>query len=114
MVKSLTIILGALVIFLSFYVKVDIKKHTESPSVIATNYPPCIQMFNSIEKYSDIYNVPRDYAYGIAYAETRYEGPFHWKYKHTQTSSAGAVGPMQVMYGTAKGLFPEKNFTSKE
>ena len=40
----------------------------------------CIQMFESIEKWSDFYNIPKSYAYGIAYEETRYEGPLHWNY----------------------------------
>lgn len=72
--------------------------------------PPSIELFQAIEKHAETYNIPRKYAYGIAYSETRYEGPFDWTYKHDLTSSAGAVGPMQVMYSTAKGLFPEKTF----
>ena len=76
--------------------------------------PPCVQMYNSIEKYSTKYNIPKDFAYGIAYNETRYEGPLHWKYEHAKISSAGAVGPMQIMYPTAKFLFPERNFTTSD
>ena len=41
------------------------------------------------------------YAYGIAYAETRYKGPFHWNYNPAQTSCVGAEGPMQIMLSTA-------------
>jgi len=73
--------------------------------------PPCIQIFKSIEKYSEIYDIPKKYVYGIAYYETRYQGPFHWAYNPKQTSYAGALGPMQIMYSTAKGLFPEKEFS---
>jgi soluble lytic murein transglycosylase-like protein len=79
--------------------------------VIAINSsPPSIELFQAIEKHAETYKIPRRYAYGIAYSETRYEGPFDWSYKPDLTSSAGAVGPMQVMYSTAKGLFPEKTF----
>ena len=114
MIKSLfTIGFGVLVTILSFYVKLDSENSVELPAstIINTKSPPSIQMFNCIEKYSNLYAIPRDYAYGIAYAETRYTGPFQWKYKHTQTSTAGAIGPMQIMYPTAKGLFPGKKFS---
>jgi Transglycosylase SLT domain len=59
--------------------------------------PPCLQMYYAIEKYAPEYGIPLDYAYGIAYYETRYQGPFHWEYDQAQGSSAGAVGPMQIM-----------------
>ena len=62
----------------------------------------CIQMFESIEKWSEFYKIPKTYAYGIAYEETRYEGPFHWNYNPAQASGAGAVGPMQIMLETAR------------
>jgi soluble lytic murein transglycosylase-like protein len=61
-----------------------------------------IKMYESIEKYSDLYNVPKYIAYNVAFKETRYRGPFHWKYKHYQESYAGALGPMQIMLATAK------------
>lgn len=76
--------------------------------------PPCIQMHNSIERYSEKYNIPKNIAYGVAYYETRYKGPLHWSYNHSQISSAGALGPMQVMYRTAKGVFPDLKFTEAE
>jgi soluble lytic murein transglycosylase-like protein len=117
MIKSLiTICIGGLVTFLSFSIKLESEESVELPysTPVTSQSAPCLRMFNSIEKYSRMYNIPRDYAYGIAYAETRYEGPFHWKYKHTQTSSAGALGPMQLMYPTAKGLFPKKKFSREE
>jgi soluble lytic murein transglycosylase-like protein len=69
---------------------------------VNTSAPPCLQMYYAIEKYAAQYNIPRNYAYGIAFKETRYEGPFHWKYKHTQESCAGALGPMQIMFATGK------------
>jgi soluble lytic murein transglycosylase-like protein len=65
-------------------------------------------MYFNIEKFAEKYNIPKRYAYGIAYAETRYEGPFHWKYRPAQTSHAGAVGPMQIMPTTADMMWPKK------
>ena len=69
---------------------------------ITTNDPPSLQMYYYIEQYADSFNIPKRYAYGIAAAETGYRGPFHWKYNPSQTSSAGALGPMQVMLATAR------------
>lgn len=105
--------IGITVAILSFHIKVESEDSVTPPAgtLITVNSPPCIQMFNAIEKYMKMYDIPRDYAYGIAYAETHYQGPFHWKYNHAQTSTAGALGPMQVMYATAKGLFKDKEFT---
>ena len=48
--------------------------------------PIAVRMFSSIEKYASKYNIPLRYALGIAYAETRYEGPFHWQYNPQQKS----------------------------
>jgi soluble lytic murein transglycosylase-like protein len=64
-------------------------------------------MYFNIEKYAEKYRIPKRFAYGIAYAETRYEGPFHWKYRSAQTSHAGAVGPMQIMPTTADMMWPK-------
>jgi len=66
--------------------------------------PPSMQMYYCIEKYANKYKIPKKYAYGIAYKETGYRGPFHWKYNHKRVSSAGAVGPMQIMLSTARYL----------
>lgn len=83
---------------------------TEESMIIMTS-PPCIELHDAIEKYSKIYMIPKNYAYGIAYSETRYRGAFDWTYFHKQTSYAGALGPMQVMFETAKMMFPEKHFS---
>lgn len=64
--------------------------------------PPCLQMYYYIEKYADSFNIPKRFAYGIASHETGYKGPFHWKYNPALTSSANAVGPMQIMQATAR------------
>jgi soluble lytic murein transglycosylase-like protein len=44
-----------------------------------------------------MYNIPEEYAFAIAYQETRYQGPFHRDYSWSMTSTAGAVGPMQII-----------------
>ena len=77
-----------------------------------SNDPPCLQMFNFIEKYADSFDIPKQYAYGIAYNETRYNGPFHWRYNHAQTSCTGAEGPMQILLSTARYL--NKDGVSRE
>ena len=56
-----------------------------------------LQMYESIEHWSDSFNVPKYVAYNVAYQETGYRGPFHFNYNPYQTSSAGAVGPMQII-----------------
>ena len=79
------------------------KQKDELPSDDKVNIssPPCLRMYDAINKYADMYNIPKVYAFGIAYKETRYNGPFDWKYRHAQTSYAGAIGPMQIMPSTA-------------
>jgi soluble lytic murein transglycosylase-like protein len=77
------------------------------------NAPTAVKMFNSIEIYSMKYNIPLKYALGIAYAETRYQGPFHWTYNPSQKSSAGALGPMQIMPSTANSVW-NKNISKGE
>jgi hypothetical protein len=76
--------------------------------------PPCLKMFSSIEKYSREYRVPLKYALGIAYEETRYGGPFDWDYDHRKISSAGALGPMQIMPGTAKWMWGDNRITREK
>jgi soluble lytic murein transglycosylase-like protein len=70
--------------------------------------PSSIIMYESIEKYSDIYDIPKHIAYNVAYMETKYKGPFHWKYNHTLESYAGAIGPMQIMPSTANLVKKQK------
>ena len=112
----LIIFLAVSMFTLSFYFTSDIERKASGPvkREITTTSPPCLQMFYAIEKYAPKYDIPKKYAYGIAYNETRYEGPFQWTYNHKLTSSVGAEGPMQIMPSTAKMLFPEREITSED
>lgn len=73
-------------------------------NAIKSTDPPCLQLYYYIDKYSDTFDIPKRFAFGIANAETGYRGPLHFSYKHSQTSCAGAVGPMQVMTATARWI----------
>lgn len=75
---------------------------------VEDNDPACLRMYHYIELYADSFDIPKQYAYGIANAETGYRGPLHWKYNHRQTSSVGAVGPMQIMPSTARWINKER------
>ena len=72
-----------------------------------------LQMYESIEHWSDSFNIPKYIAYNVAYLETRYQGPFHFDYNPYQKSSAGAVGPMQIITRWAKP-YVRKRLTEKE
>jgi soluble lytic murein transglycosylase-like protein len=80
---------------------------------ISRKDPPCIQMYHYIEKYSRQYKIPRKYAYGIAFKETTYLGPDHVSYNPYQKSSAGALGPMQIMPTTAELVNGKRPTSSK-
>lgn len=60
-----------------------------------------LKMYESIEKYSNKYDIPKHIAYNVAYLETRYRGPFDFNYNGSLTSPTGAKGPMQILPSTA-------------
>jgi soluble lytic murein transglycosylase-like protein len=72
---------------------------------VTVNSTPSIQMYFYIKQYAEIYGIPEPYAFALAYQETRYEGPLDLDYNHKKTSSAGALGPMQVMPSTANLIY---------
>jgi len=102
--KFLTIActLLALMAFMHTEEEPDVVPYTHFPEKVTVNDPPSMQVYYHIEHYSDSFNIPKKYAYGIANAETSYKGPFHFNYNPHQTSCVGAVGPMQVMPSTAR------------
>lgn len=82
----------------------ELKYDIEIKKKITKDDPPCLQMYYYIKKYAKQYDIPLNYAFGLAYEETGYRGPFHWEYKHGQTSCVGALGPMQIMPTTAEWM----------
>lgn len=69
---------------------------------IDKDLPPSLRLYYYINYYSDSLNLPINYLYGIANTESGWCGPFDFKYKPNVKSSVGALGPMQIMPGTAK------------
>jgi soluble lytic murein transglycosylase-like protein len=80
----------------------EVKQEVRVPKVTKQSIPPCMQVYNCIKQYADTFDIPLRYAFGVAKVETGYLGPFHWDYNHAQGSSAGALGPMQIMLPTAR------------
>ena len=91
---------------MSFYATPSIADKLSANGIEVSDSTPSVVMYNSIIKYADMYEVPKEYAFALAYQETRYKGPADVKYKHIIASPSGALGPMQIMYSTAK-LFVE-------
>lgn len=65
-----------------------------------------------INEYSNIYDVPKDVIYAVAKIESGYG--LHKNYNPFVISSAGAVGPMQVMINTAQDIMNKPRLTKKE
>lgn len=108
-----TLILSIIVLSTSF--KIMNGKVEKKPSIKLSELgnsdvssPTPLKMYELINHYSDIYEIPKHIAFNVAYLETRYKGPFDWKYKPNQTSCAGAVGPMQIMPSTANFVHKQK------
>lgn len=55
------------------------------------------RMYSAITAYADTFDVPLHIAFNVATIETSYRGPEDSTYNHKRVSSAGAVGPMQIM-----------------
>jgi len=74
---------------------------------------PSVQMYYYIKKYSDIYEIPTEYAFSLAYHESRYQGPYHFDYNHKLSSKSGALGPMQILPSTARAVY-QKPISSQQ
>lgn len=116
-VNKFLVVLSIIVISSFFSMDKPVLRIDNTPvfqkSNISHNLPNSLLMYNNIEKYSSMYNVPKYIAYNVAYLETRYRGPFDWGYTHTQKSYAGALGPMQIMPRTANYIAND-NISKKE
>lgn len=90
------------------------RKYTDSTDTVYSssprrmNYPNSVAMLIAIDKHAEKYNIPKKYAFGIAYTETSYKGPMQWNYNPSLVSPAGALGPMQIMPSTADMIWGEK------
>ena len=69
---------------------------------------PCQQLYYSIKKYAKQYNIPLEYVYGIAYQETRWQGPNHLNYSPNKISSCNARGALQILPNTANRIMKRK------
>ena len=115
-----TFVVASILIITSGF-KINASEISDAPSMDSTkykvtsaHYPACLKMYYCIEKYSKVYNIPKQYAYGIAYMETKFTNPFQWGYDHRQISSAGALGPMQIMLPTAKSVWNDNDITKEK
>lgn len=102
------VFLGILSIPLRLFIDSQSEKNLSSCINDNKNAPACVQMYSSISKHSEKYGIPLRYALGIAYVESSYKGPLQWSYKHDVVSSAGALGPMQIMPTTADMMWNNK------
>jgi soluble lytic murein transglycosylase-like protein len=74
---------------------VCVASFSNTPQPVKLN--PAQRLYASIMTYAQQYEIPLHIAFNVARIETGYKGPFHDGYNHKQTSSAGALGPMQIM-----------------
>lgn len=104
---KILILLSSIILLGLFYYKsqfIIVKPHNKLGHVEWKTDVPSIELYYAILKYSKEFDIPTEYAFGIAYVETGYQGPLDFTYDHRQISSAGALGPMQVMPSTANWI----------
>lgn len=114
--KLVVLIVSMLVVilFLGWNAKVKQNNTTfDRSGVISTDSPPSYQVYSSILKYSKLYGVPHNIAFGVINHETGYRGPLHWGYNFKLTSSANAFGAMQIQVPTAN-YFSKERITSHD
>ncbi len=83
----------------------------EKSKEITTNHKS-VQLYYLIEKYSDMYGVPKKIAYNISYKETTYMGPLHFDYD-PHRSSKTAHGPMQITISTSNMVNGDRSSKDK-
>lgn len=111
-IKNWYLILVLAIIGLMYY-NLDRRIDTFEDRLDSVKSTVSFQMYESIEHWSDSFNIPKHIAYNIAYQETGYRGPFHFDYNPYQTSGAGAVGPMQIITRWAHS-YAGRHVTEKE
>lgn len=71
--------------------------------------PPNIQTLYYSQKYSDSLGVPYQQIRRSLEKETGFMGLFHFSYNPYQISSAGALGPLQVMKNTGRFIMRDND-----
>lgn len=104
--KLIIVVIISMIFFL--HSSNETSKIEKKPDIESVKKETCLIMYETIEKYADQYNIPKHIIYNIAYLETKYKGPYDTLYKHNLGSSAGALGPMQVMPSTANLIHKKK------
>lgn len=98
----LTLVVGSTILLTSFFEGSSLLDRMNRNGITVSDSTPCMQMYNSTCKYAEMYDVPKEYAFGLSYEETRYKGPADTSYFAGHVSPCGALGPNQIMYSTAK------------
>ena len=80
----------------------------------ANDSTPSVRMYNAVMLYSSMYDIPSNYAFALAYKETRYMGPAQINYNQAISSNHGALGPMQIKMGTAKMFINDSEKLTKK
>jgi soluble lytic murein transglycosylase-like protein len=105
-------------VFKSQTLSTNIEQHGLDLNQITEKYTqtlnPSSQIYFSINKYCDIYNVPKKIAFNVATLETGWKGPKKSnKYNPHQISTAEAYGPMQVLHSTALDVWKDDSIVVK-
>jgi soluble lytic murein transglycosylase-like protein len=101
------ILCGSLIGTLSVQQEGSDEERRESAMPIGWRSPSLRMMF-AIKEYARKYDIPDSIAFAFAWHETRYEGPNHRGYNHRLISSAGALGPMQIMPVAGRNFCPSR------
>jgi hypothetical protein len=72
---------------------------------------PCVEVFDLIQKYSKVYDVPIRFVLRCAKVESGYRGPDQSDYNPYLISSADALGAMQVLLSTARYIWNDNTIT---
>lgn len=82
--------------------------HVDNSPQKTENYISSLDMYLSVRKWCEYYQVPEYLAFNIAFKETGYRGPLHLGYNPNLTSSSGAKGAMQILPSTANWVQKNK------
>ena len=80
-----------------FAAAILVKAVTKPEENAVVECTPAERMYEAIILHADSFDVPLHIAFNVATIETGYRGPSDSNYIPNKVSSAGAVGPMQIM-----------------